>query len=151
MWPSVFRAATGRLRGPAALAAIFAAYGALAVAAAWPLAARSSDHLFGVGTPPLNVWAMDFVVHQIARAPLRLFDGNAFYPYAGTLAFSEHLFVPALLSAPFIWATGNPVLVREAPNGVYTVKVSVLKALGDQSNPAHWETWTSPVITLARP
>lgn len=110
MWPSVFRAATGRLRGPAALAAIFAAYGALAVAATWPLAARSSDHLFGVGTPPLNVWAMDFVVHQIARAPLRLFDGNAFYPYAGTLAFSEHLFVPALLSAPFIWATGNPVL-----------------------------------------
>jgi hypothetical protein len=31
------------------------------------------------------------------------------------------------------------------------VKVSVLKALGDPDNPAHWETWTSPVITLARP
>lgn len=38
-----------------------------------------------------------------------------------------------------------------APNGQYTVTVSVLKALGDESNPAHWETWTSPVITLARP
>jgi subtilisin family serine protease len=37
------------------------------------------------------------------------------------------------------------------PNGQYVVKVSVLKALGDESNPAHWETWTSPTITIARP
>ena len=47
--------------------------------------------------------------------------------------------------------TGNPVAVREAPNGNYVVKVSVLKALGDETNPAHWETWTSPTITIARP
>ncbi len=33
----------------------------------------------------------------------------------------------------------------------YLVKVLVLKALGDRSNPAHWETWTSPVITINRP
>ena len=32
-----------------------------------------------------------------------------------------------------------------------TVTVSVLKALGDENNPAHWETWTSPEITIARP
>ena len=38
-----------------------------------------------------------------------------------------------------------------APNGQYVVKVSVLKALGDENNPAHWETWTSPTITIARP
>jgi minor extracellular serine protease Vpr len=31
------------------------------------------------------------------------------------------------------------------------VKVSVLKALGDESNPAHWETWTSPSFVIARP
>lgn len=38
-----------------------------------------------------------------------------------------------------------------APNGNYLVRISVLKALGDASNPAHWETWTSPTVTLARP
>lgn len=38
-----------------------------------------------------------------------------------------------------------------APDGQYVVKLSVLKALGDASNPAHWETWTSPVITVDRP
>lgn len=37
------------------------------------------------------------------------------------------------------------------PNGQYVVTMSVLKALGDESNPAHWETWNSPVITVARP
>jgi hypothetical protein len=37
------------------------------------------------------------------------------------------------------------------PNGTYVVKLSVLKALGDSNNPADWETWTSPPVTLARP
>lgn len=45
----------------------------------------------------------------------------------------------------------RPRQITEVPNGQYVVKVSVLKALGDTSNPAHWETWTSPVITIARP
>jgi minor extracellular serine protease Vpr len=46
---------------------------------------------------------------------------------------------------------GNPVGIRDVPNGQYKVKVSVLRALGDETNPAHWETWTSPTITVARP
>jgi subtilisin family serine protease len=46
---------------------------------------------------------------------------------------------------------GNPVAMRAVPNGQYVVKISVLKALGDPNNPAHTETWTSPVITIARP
>ena len=45
-------------------------------------------------------------------------------------------------------AGGKSYLV---PNGSYIVKLSVLKALGDSSNPAHWEVWNSPVITIVRP
>ena len=37
------------------------------------------------------------------------------------------------------------------PDGQYVIVLSVLKALGDESNPAHTETWTSPVITIDRP
>ncbi|HUE84614.1 MAG TPA: S8 family serine peptidase [Vicinamibacterales bacterium] len=37
------------------------------------------------------------------------------------------------------------------PNGTYEVTLSVLKALGDDSNPAHVETWTSPSFVIARP
>ncbi|MDP1649045.1 MAG: S8 family serine peptidase [Rubrivivax sp.] len=37
------------------------------------------------------------------------------------------------------------------PDGSYVLKVSVLKALGDENNPAHWETWASPAFTIDRP
>jgi minor extracellular serine protease Vpr len=39
----------------------------------------------------------------------------------------------------------------QLPDGQYIVKLSLLKALGDKTNPAHWETWTSPAITIDRP
>lgn len=37
------------------------------------------------------------------------------------------------------------------PNGSYILRLYVLKALGDPNNPAHWEQWQSPVVTIARP
>ena len=45
----------------------------------------------------------------------------------------------------------NPRQLQDVPNGQYVVKLTVLKALGDDNNPAHFETWTSPKITIARP
>jgi minor extracellular serine protease Vpr len=37
------------------------------------------------------------------------------------------------------------------PNGTYRLDLSILKALGDPRNPAHFERWSSPNITIARP
>lgn len=37
------------------------------------------------------------------------------------------------------------------PDDQYRLVLSVLKPLGDNENSAHYETWTSPVITIARP
>lgn len=37
------------------------------------------------------------------------------------------------------------------PDGTYAVTFSILKALGDERNPADWETWTSPPVTIDRP
>ena len=37
------------------------------------------------------------------------------------------------------------------PDGTYYAKISVLKANGDVSNPAHWEIWTSPNFVIDRP
>jgi minor extracellular serine protease Vpr len=39
----------------------------------------------------------------------------------------------------------------QLPNGDYQLQLTVLKALGDPDNPAHWETWTSPTFTIDRP
>jgi len=41
--------------------------------------------------------------------------------------------------------------VMTLPNGTYRVELSILKALGDPRNPAHFERWTSPNTTVARP
>jgi minor extracellular serine protease Vpr len=53
----------------------------------------------------------------------------------------------------FAWDGSAKVNNRRTPlpNGDYQLELSVLKALGDTGNPDHWETWTSPVITIARP
>jgi hypothetical protein len=45
----------------------------------------------------------------------------------------------------------GPRVGRSLKNGVYVLKVEVLKALGDGRNPAHVESWTLPPITIARP
>ena len=41
-------------------------------------------------------------------------------------------------------------LFMVVPDGDYVIELRVLKALGDRANPAHWEMWTSPVITIDR-
>jgi subtilisin family serine protease len=50
-----------------------------------------------------------------------------------------------------VYGAKNGQKTQVAPNGTYVIRLSVLKALGDENNPAHWETFTSPVITVARP
>ncbi len=42
-------------------------------------------------------------------------------------------------------------LTKLVPDGDYVIEIRVLKANGDAANPAHWESWTSPVITIDRP
>lgn len=44
------------------------------------------------------------MAHAIVRDPLRLFDGNIFYPERNTLAYSESLIIPAIAAAPLLWA-----------------------------------------------
>jgi minor extracellular serine protease Vpr len=51
---------------------------------------------------------------------------------------------------PFDGITRNGNRVNTLPNGTYSMRVEVQKALGG-NDPAHWETWTSPTFTIARP
>jgi hypothetical protein len=59
----------------------------------------------------LNEWTIAWVAHQLPRDPLHLFEANTFYPNHNTLAYSEHLFVPAVAGAPLFWLGASPVLV----------------------------------------
>ena len=40
---------------------------------------------------------------------------------------------------------------QDVEDGIYKIRISVLKALGDPSKPADWESWTSDVFTITRP
>ena len=92
--------------------------------------------------------------HQSRRMRLEVFDaasGKAWH------RVSDDEYLPRNSTATgffaFAW-DGTTFAGRKGytvPNGQYVVKLSVLKALGDEANPAHWETWTSPTITIARP
>jgi len=42
-------------------------------------------------------------------------------------------------------------LTKPLPDGEYMIEIKALKANGDAGNPAHWETWMSPVIAIERP
>ena len=52
---------------------------------------------------------------------------------------------------PFDGTTIAGNKVYTVPDGTYYAVMTILKANGDSSNPAHWETWTSPNFVIDRP
>jgi hypothetical protein len=97
--------------------------------------------------------------HQSRRIRMEAFDavtGKAWHrvsdqEYVGRNSSPTGFFAFPWDGHTFQGKGKNPNQTNRVPNGSYVVKVSVLKALGDENNPAHWETWTSPTITIARP
>ena len=67
---------TSKFKYSAAWLALFAAYLALAIVATYPLTFQATNHVFGLGTPPLNIWALSWVNRQLVQDPLSLFDGG---------------------------------------------------------------------------
>ena len=93
--------------------AVIGAFGAVAVAATWPLILRLGDALpvsLG-GGPLLNTlllaWDADRLLHGLEG----WWDLPVFFPYTHTLALSENLLGIALFTAPIQWLTGDPVVV----------------------------------------
>jgi hypothetical protein len=95
---------------------------AVTVLATWPLAAAPFSRLFapiGPGDPYLNLWILGWDLGTISGDPAalltgRVFDANIFFPAAGTLAYSDHLVLPALLIWPLWAATGHLVFCYNA-------------------------------------
>jgi len=103
-----------RIHAPLALAA-FAMLSALFT---WPLITEPFTHVIGhaigEGVPPLNTWAMASVWHNLFTQPNAVLQGTAFYPYDNSVAFSEHLLVPALMAGPVAAISGNWTLAYNA-------------------------------------
>ncbi|MDQ7794905.1 MAG: S8 family serine peptidase [bacterium] len=54
-------------------------------------------------------------------------------------------------TAFFAWAWDGSGRNGPVPAGTYVLRLSVQKPLGDDDNPAHWDTWTSGPVTVIRP
>jgi hypothetical protein len=84
---------------------------ALTIVLTYPLAFRAGTAVIAADPDAeLYMWTLAWDTHAFTHQPLAIFDANIFYPYARTLAYSENLIGSALVAAPILWATGNPVL-----------------------------------------
>jgi hypothetical protein len=89
-----------------------AAYVAVAVAFWWPLPAHAGTAAIAqpFGDPILNAWTLAWDADRMLHGFARFWTGLFFYPYADTVAYSEHLLGIAVFTAPVQWLTGNPLL-----------------------------------------
>jgi len=138
--------------------------------------AAASDTCLGGGIQRLGAAGASFTLqgsdipillyhlnHQVRRLNIQVYkaDGSPVHPvfnYASQLDYLPRNSAAATFFE-FDWdgtrsqdnGGGNGDHRKVVPNGTYVLKLSVLKALGNASNPADWETFTTPPITLARP
>lgn len=92
--------------------------------------------------------------HQVRRLRAEVFDANtgkawqrAFeFQYVGRNSAATSFFA---ISWDGLTTAGRRTIT--VPDGQYIIRLSVQKALGDDDNPAHWETWDSPSFIIDRP
>jgi minor extracellular serine protease Vpr len=116
---------------------------------------RPDGHTFSLqdGERPSVILHLD---HQVRELRIEVRDANTGRQWhrAFDLQYVARNSTPTGFFA-FDWdgmtTRGRGAKSQAVPNGTYVLELSVLKALGDASNPDHWETWTSPAFTIARP
>jgi len=91
--------------------------------------------------------------HQSRLFRVEIFDhtGRAWHRAYNEEYMPRNSSSTSFFAFPFDGWTVNGNRLNMLPDGTYYAKISVLKALGVSSNPAHWETWTSPMFVIDRP
>jgi hypothetical protein len=86
-------------------------YLGLTLLLAYPLSLRPAGNLLSDDPDGhFFLWTLGWNAHAFLNQPLSIFDANIYHPQSRTLAYSENLIGSALIAAPVIWLTGNPVL-----------------------------------------
>ncbi len=92
--------------------------------------------------------------HQVRQFRMDIFDadsGRSWHWVYNLDYVGRNSNYNSIFSFPWDGTTTNGKKVWTVPDGDYVAVISILKALGDDDNPDHWETWTSPVMTIDRP
>lgn len=67
------------------------------------------DFINSYGDELLIAWINNWIIHAIFTNPLSIFDSNLFYPFTGTLAYSDTFFTTSLLSLIPLKIIGQPI------------------------------------------
>ncbi|EYF03734.1 Hypothetical protein CAP_5164 [Chondromyces apiculatus DSM 436] len=99
-------------------------------------------------------YVVAFINHSPRKLILDVFQATTMKPW-GRVREVDYVFQTAT-AADFTYYSWNGYTTLnkktvKVPNGQYVIKMQLLRALGDENNPAHWDTWTSPVLTVNRP
>lgn len=91
--------------------------------------------------------------HQSRRFRVEIFatGGKAWHRAYDEEYMPRNSTATSFFAFPFDGSTVSGKKIHTVPDGTYYALLSVLKANGDSSNPAHWETWASPVFEIDRP
>ena len=91
--------------------------------------------------------------HQPERFRMEVFSdkGKAWHRAYDEEYLPRNSTTTGFFAFPFDGYTVNGIKVTMVPDGTYYVVLSILKANGDAGNPAHWESWTSPMFVIDRP
>jgi minor extracellular serine protease Vpr len=112
--------------------------------------AGASFTLQGTDVPNF-VYHLDHPVSLLRFEAFEAVSGDTWHRVAETKEFRRSTGPASFFAQPWDGVTTHGPHETPVPNGDYVVKITVVRALGDPENPAHVETWTSPVITIARP
>jgi hypothetical protein len=99
--PYLERHANARLT-PRELAVVTALMTACTLVMTYPQVCQL-DSVRDLGDPLFSLWRLAWVAHQIVRDPLNLFDANVYHPSRFTLAYSDAMLLPGMMTAPFFW------------------------------------------------
>jgi hypothetical protein len=117
-----------------------------------PFIANEAPSYTMVGDDIPDFW-VNFA-QQARKFRMEVFDakkGKAWHRAYDFDYFGRNSSEGSIYSFPWDGTTMSGNKVRTVPDGDYYVVISILKALGDDNNPDHWETWTSPVFSVDRP
>jgi minor extracellular serine protease Vpr len=127
----------------------------------WNLAGAGTVYTMEDGDVPQFLVHLE---HSVRSATFRVYHANAdgskgkpVHPVFNVVMRGDYLARSGTANGFTPWAwdgtrehnNGNDKR-KVVPDGSYVVELTVVKALGDASNPAHVETWTSPAFTIDR-
>ncbi|GAA1081806.1 S8 family serine peptidase [Nocardiopsis metallicus] len=113
------------------------------------------DWVDGLPDVPYVIAHFDHHVTKLEMIVINERTGRPVHPDRNVAVDVDYVNRSASSTAFFSYAWDGTVVdsrdrVKAVRDGDYRLQARALKALGDPANPDHWETWTSPVITLDR-